>query len=123
MLQQSRKRGNMCFADGREPKFVLGIMLLDEVVSKLMGEGKEPGFDHLIFTGRDIEMEHTTISEPAASRLSEHPCRLVRPVSVLYFHSTGKGTLTPCFKISQVKEDASVPIECNRSSGDIIENM
>jgi hypothetical protein len=43
----------MCFADRREPKFVLGIVFLDEVVSELVGEGEEPGLNHLIYTGRE----------------------------------------------------------------------
>jgi hypothetical protein len=43
----------VCFADGREPKFVLGIVLLDEVMSKFVGEGEEPGFNYLIYTRRE----------------------------------------------------------------------
>ena len=50
--QQPGKPREVCFADGREPKFVLGIVLLDQVMSELVGESEEPGFNHLICTGR-----------------------------------------------------------------------
>jgi len=77
----------VCFADGREPKFVLGIVLLDEVVSELVGEGEEPRYLGLL---------------------------RITFLNVL---------VVPCFEVPQVKKDASVPIECNRSSSNVIENM
>jgi hypothetical protein len=32
---------------------MLGIVLLDDVVSELMGEGEEPGINDLIHTGKE----------------------------------------------------------------------
>jgi hypothetical protein len=73
---------------------MLGIVWLDEVMSELVGERKEPGFNHRIYMQKrmgHMEMEHTTIFGLAASHLSEHPGRLGCSVSVLYISVMAPG--------------------------------
>ena len=70
-----------------------------------------------------MEMEHTTIFGLPENHLSERPGHLGCPVSALICRGTNKVVLTPCFEVPQVKEDASVPVECNKPSSNVIENM